>query len=97
MPEVIWFFKGDQHHNKLGNGNAFYLSGARIVPDPKFFVTYKSQNKWGISPQNNPSMVPSDDLVVSEVEEEDIGVYECRATNPMGKVSDFAKVHLAGE
>uniref|UniRef100_A0A914H3L7 Ig-like domain-containing protein n=1 Tax=Globodera rostochiensis TaxID=31243 RepID=A0A914H3L7_GLORO len=55
----------------------WFFKGARIVPDPKFFITYKG------------------DLIVSEVDEDDKGVYECRATNSVGKASDFAKVHLA--
>lgn len=38
-----------------------------------------------------------DDLSIRDATRNDVGIYECRATNPAGIKADYAHVNLAGK
>jgi hypothetical protein len=68
--------------------------------------TFSHQDKFPFIPFSQGTRIISDpkffityknEMVVSEMEAEDVGMYECRAANQAGTVSDFANVQMAGQ
>lgn len=57
------------------------------------------KEKFIVKFQRNSPLINriSDELVVRSTGDQDVGVYECRASNPAGIATDYANVQFASE
>ncbi|KAL3078999.1 hypothetical protein niasHS_014781 [Heterodera schachtii] len=75
------------------SGGTFNLSCASEGrPKPEVIWFFKGAQ---IVPDSKFAVTSEGHLIVGGVDEGDNGIYECRASNSVGRASDFAKVHLA--
>lgn len=69
---------------------SWYFKGNKITPDSKYYISHRSTQRLFIV--NRTTL---DDLSIRETTRSDIGIYECRATNPAGIKADYAHINLA--